>query len=316
MPFLPPAGGRPAAPVCRHQYLPLLAALTESLAPPDAGPHHWLLRVGSVDGGVELSASPLPPSTGHPGDVLLGLDAPSAWLAVGLASTGTAHRLDGPARLDSVAVLVTVLVDRSGDAASGWRALEGDGPSTVTVTTDGTGPLIDLCRRVLGLATGPPRQPPLVWWTQQWLDAVLRAAVHEPDRCWTWPAAVALHPLVDLVAGPVGAPPPGPDRFARAIADLSARTGWERLRQVAAEGPAPEVAAWFDAGSFSRWTLGQHLGPGELLVELEALLSAPTVAAVAAVLDRWDLASSDGDGGGPTGDGDGPTGADGWWPAP
>jgi hypothetical protein len=94
---------------------------------------------------------------------------------------------------------------------------------------------VDCIQRALGLPTAPPLVPPV--------HAVRDAA--KPDE-------------------------------ALAVLKAGGFLTWERLRQLAVEGHlqeltlAPEDAAWFDEGSFSRWVLGGRPPLPVLLAEVAA----------------------------------------------
>jgi len=295
----------------------LAEVLVGTLMPTDDEPHAWLVRVGRPTAGGDtraggsdglaghrsgaMSRSPVglapPPAddvrllpldeiTASPLDVLVGLDAPDDWWALGVVATGRARHVDRPA-LPVTDVLVVLLVDRTGRTASLVPRLDGTGSyEGLEVTAGPEGLLLDLCRRAFGLPTAPPDQPPLAWWAQLWLDAILRKAALDPGRAWTWPELLAAHPLCDLVD-----PVDGPDRFARAIEVVVAGYDWERLRQVGLAGPDRELAAWMDEGCFARWTLGLNPDVPDLLAAVRSLLPAEAVGPVAAVLDRWGVAA-------------------------
>jgi hypothetical protein len=247
----------------------------------------------------DIGLLPLDSITDSPLEVLLGLDAPDDWWALGLVATGQARRVDRPGQ-PTTDVLVVLLVDRTGRTASLVPRLDGTGSyEALEVTAGPEGVLLDLCRRAFGLPTAPPDQPPMAWWAQLWLDAILREAAIEPERAWTWPELMALHPLCDLLGT---APEPGeadvahgagdgaeldPDRFARAIEVVVAGYDWERLRRAGLAGPGRDITAWMDEGCFARWTLGLHPEAPDLLAALQALLPPEASGPISGVLDRW-----------------------------
>lgn len=295
----------------------LAEVLVGALMPTDDEPHAWLVRVGrSGDGprpagptehagihghqrshatsgspvglaappGDDIGLLPLDSITDSPFDVLVGLDAPADWWALGLVATGRARRVDRPGQ-PTTDVLVVLLVDRTGQAACLVPRLDGTGAyEALEVTAGPEGLLLDLCRRAFGLPTAPPAQPPMAWWAQLWLDAILREAAGAPRRSWTWPDLMTLHPLCDLLPPVDGS---GADHFARAIETVVAGYDWERIRRVGLAGADRETAAWMDEGCFARWTLGLRPEVPDLLAALQSLLPPEAFGTVAAVLDRW-----------------------------
>jgi hypothetical protein len=294
--------GDPTAPDCRptteaepHRPVPAdVGARTAEppghlgLAPSAARPTSPVATVSPPDACIHLL--PLDPIVDSPLDALLGLVAPDDWWALGVAATARARHIDRPEQ-PGTAVLVLLLVDRAGQTVSRVPRLDGGGTyENLEVTAGPEGVLLDLCRRAFGLPTAPPEQPPMTWWAQLWLDALLRDAAVEPGRSWTWPALMASHPLYDLLHpldGGDGDGLLGPDRFARAIEVVVAGYDWERLRRAGLVGPNRDLAAWMDEGCFARWTLGTNPDVSDLLAALQSLLPPDVVGPVAAVLDRW-----------------------------
>jgi len=264
----------------------LAEVLVGALMPTDGEPHSWLVGVGPPAPPEDaIHLLPLDPVVDSPLASLIGLVAPDDWWALGMVATGTARHLDRPGR-PPTDVLVVLLVDRSGRTVSLVPLLDGTGRYESLGVADGPeGVLLDLCRRAFGLPTPPPDQPPMTWWAQLWLDALLRDVAAEPRRCWTWPALVARHPFHDLLHPADGAE--GADRFARAIEGVVAGYDWERLRRAAPAGPDREMAAWMDEGCFARWTLSTNPEVPDLLAALQSLLPPETVGPVSSVLDRW-----------------------------
>jgi hypothetical protein len=113
-----------------------------------------------------------------------------------------------------------------------------DGPAVGFLPLDGAAPAYGLTLDCLQRALGLPTAPPQVSAVQLVATALLEAVVDSGDPV----PALAL-----LDAG----------------TNWSA-LGWERLRQLVADGRwfeptlAPEDAAWFDEGGFSRWALSDR----------------------------------------------------------
>ena len=55
-----------------------------------------------------------------------------------------------------------------------------------------------------------------------------------------------------------------------------------------ASGLHPATCRWMDAGMFARWILADAGEPGDLLIELGALVPAREIEALTAVVDAWD----------------------------
>ena len=81
----------------------------------------------------------------HPLDVLLGFVAPAHWRAIGVSCSGVSRRLDGTPS-DPDAVMVTALLDRSGDVASVIR--RGDDVTVMPAPLEGA--VVDACRPLQG----------------------------------------------------------------------------------------------------------------------------------------------------------------------
>jgi hypothetical protein len=228
----------------------------------------------------------------HPLDLLLGFVAPPHWRALGVSCAGLSRRLadDGddatPHRLADAAsrpvpVTVTLLLDRSGDAASVMRRAE-----EVSVMDEAPeGVVADACRRALGLPTAPPPPSTLGLWTLTWLDRVVDAAGRAPVGAGlrSWSAVARLH----AAAGPLGdirAPVGDPASLAAAAAALARAWPWGRLRADPSilDGPGPppsdRLAGWMDDGMWARWLLSRLPAPDDLMAAVHALLP-PALAA-------------------------------------
>jgi hypothetical protein len=186
-------------------------------------------------------------------DELLGFDAPASWAVFGVVAAGTAATLGGWSRPQPVEI--AHLVHRDGTTTTRLRGPDGD-----TVPTTGTdGAVPELCRRVLGMATPPPAQPPDVLLDALWLDAVCTAVLARDagDPPPRWDALASLHP----VGGPT-VPAPRWGALRRRAA----------LGQLGVPGITKADAAWMDDGMFARWSLSGVPDAADLLVDLRALL--------------------------------------------
>ena len=201
-------------------FLCLLAeGLISSLA---GGGDAVLVHVVAGQEGPDVGILPL--DGAPPAEFLLGTVAPAEWSALGCATRGRARPLTGPGPASTAEVVV--IVPRAGEVVGRMR----HGGQMYTDAPE-YGLTLDCLQRALGLPTAPPRVPSVHWLATTWLEAALRSA--DPGDA-----------LATLDAG----------------LDWSS-VGWERIRQHVAAGRwpdptiAPEEAAWFDEGGFSRWVL-------------------------------------------------------------
>jgi hypothetical protein len=212
-----------------------------------------------------------------PADVLLGFVAPDEWAALGFATGGWAHPLDVVpsvvTRRERVAVATIVL--RSGPVVSRMRL--GD---EVLREPPGCGLSLDGLQRALGLPTAPPLHSTGLLFASAWLEQIVVAASDRADHL-TWTEARILHPALQLLARE-HPDVEGVDVVAAARV-LARACGWDELRWMVVDGrrqdPAltPSEAAWFDAGSFSRWTMSWRAHIDTLLDEVRRS-SGPSVA--------------------------------------
>ena len=113
----PPVPPRPTSPSRPTSTTPMPPWLRREATPPRA-----LLRVSVADADPpgELAWFPIDPI--HPLDLLLGFVAPVGWWAMGVSSCGRQHPIGSDGRAvrsaGSPQVRITVLIDRSGGAAS------------------------------------------------------------------------------------------------------------------------------------------------------------------------------------------------------
>lgn len=213
----------------------------------DAG-HSPLLLVVDLGGCVRAE----PVLADHPVDALYGRRAPVDASMVGLrapASVSTRHdrsTWNGG---------VVHLVSRAGVAATAVQAESGVVNVFGPDTDPQSGRVPDLCRRVLGLSTPPPEETMTRFVFASWI-AVL---VGRLDELYDWATVVRLHPAASsLDAQPTAA------RVADVTRDLGESMDWERFRRVIATvGGFPfgvdgaRIAAWADAGMFSRWAMDE-----------------------------------------------------------
>jgi hypothetical protein len=218
----------------------MLCLLAESLISSLAGGgDSALVHVIARDEGPDVGILPLDGAA--PAELLLGAVAPAEWAALGCATRGRAGPLTGHG--PSSTAEVVVLVPRVGHVLG--RVRHG---GQIHTEAPEYGLTLDCLQRALGLPTAPPQVSSAHWMATAWLEAVLRS----PDP-----------------AGSAGALHAGEE-----WSSLS----WERIRQLVASGHfpdpavAPEDAAWFDAGSFSRWALAGRPSLPSLLREVAAVV--------------------------------------------
>lgn len=221
----------------------------------------------------------------HPIDLLLGLDAPSHWAALGVSCTGRAHTASAPPE----PVAVTILLDRAGAAAGVLRR----GDTVCDMPDRPEGVVADACRRALGLPTGPPPGSTRELWSLLWLDRVVDAAAggRPGDRPATWPTLAQLHPAASLsLPGDLSGAALRPAALAGAAARLTAAWPWSRLRAepsalpLPASAPSPGLAAWMDDGMWARWLLSHLPAADDMLSAVRGLLPPALAETVAGVV--------------------------------
>lgn len=273
-------------PLATDASLHLLADhLTEALAVGDIEP--CLLHVAALDGtGFDLGALPL--EGRHPTDVLLGLDAPEGWHAVGLATHGWAYHVAerGDPRRHRRRVHVVTLLSRSGEHAHRTLVEDDDHLRAQLAAEAPAGEQVDLLRRVLGLPTDPPPCDAAAYWATEWL-----ASLVTPDaQVASLADALDRHPAMRLLRRDEAAP----DADADAVDILTAFhrvVTWRRMRALAADGRFtvpeldPDLADWLDDGSFARFVLNRC--PPLTLLRSRLALHVPADVAEA-VLDLLD----------------------------
>ncbi|MGH9224034.1 MAG: hypothetical protein ACRD2W_09710 [Acidimicrobiales bacterium] len=228
-----------------------LAGLADSLCEVVAGdPFSLLVHVKKA--GDDYDVGTLDLQGRPPADVLLGFVAPDEWFALGFAGRGRPRHLDTGSRKGLPASASSVvLVRRDGEVVGRLRM--GD-------VSDDTAPAygltLDGLQRALGLSAAAPLDTTGPRFASAWLDLVARMARAGPSPL-TWAEVAALHPAAAILDDWAGE---GEDLVAATTA-LERVCDWERLRWLTVEGSwqepsvTPSDAAWFDAGSFSRWVM-------------------------------------------------------------
>gem|GEM_PF-4614679 len=263
-----------------------LAELTDRLVDDQGDLVHAVVR---HDDGFRTAPALVPAHL----DLLVGFRAPLSWSGVAVVARGaTTHVVDDrghpePRQAPAWAgesLVVAVAVTRDGDVAA-----TSAGPRhrwTAQGTPEVGGFVVDLCRRVLGLACAAERRTPAELALVQWLSLLLDLAADPAtaELVERWPDVAALHPAWDGVDD-------DPVVLGRAARRLAARWTWESLRQGAAsgelhiEGVTPEVASWMDGPFLARWLLGGHRPHTELLDDLRLFLRAEVHLGVARVVE-------------------------------
>lgn len=172
----------------------------------------------------------------------------------------------------------------------------------------------DVCRRLLGLSTGPPPVAGIPTVTHLWLSKVACLAATRPGM--DWGSVLAAHPFVELLEDVVD---DGSDRdgvwegdelptFAEVVRNAAGgltpalvvgwstrcaeQWSWSRLhRRVATGDPAlighaltAAQAAWMDDGMFARWAMAELPTPNTALDILDATLHPGAVERLRATL--------------------------------
>jgi hypothetical protein len=242
--------------------------------------------------GTDDEVALLAPDTDGVG--LRGLRVTDDTVGLGLVASGRARRSDSPDDERPQPVVVALVVHRDGTAASRVEPVG-------VVDHVPAGPLLDECRRALGLPTDPPPQGTEAVLTTTWLLQLTRLVARRPPGRLTWRTLVACHPVARLPTGCTdhrGHPLRTGDLVDLGdAADLAERTealalerDWSWLRrQVAASrmlvtGVSPADAAWFDDGSFARAVLAELPAPA-LLDHLDRALTPGLARRVRAVAE-------------------------------
>ena len=112
-----------------------------------------------------------------PADALVGFRAPDEWDAVGIATTGRVHDLDGRRPADRGRF--TTLAFRDGGQATVIERLDG----RIDVLEGApVGWVVDVLRRVLGTAADPPEGSTALIVDVWWLDSMVAGLLERPDR--------------------------------------------------------------------------------------------------------------------------------------
>ena len=227
----------------------------------------------------------------HPLELLLGNRAPDTWEAVAVVASGTVMARgrcsDAAPRAGSRVAAVSVTARRGPEIS----LVVDERCRPVAAATVGEGLVPDAARRFLGLASPPAEEPVTVWWAVDWLRDVAELLASGTER-YGLADLVAAHPAVARDELPEGT-----SSLVRFLVergwDHAQLTGWEGVRTSLAAGllsdgsvPA-ELAAWFDAGSFSRYALAVRPWPGELLDVLGPGLDPVVSRALSQILTAW-----------------------------
>ncbi len=251
---------------------------------------------------LEIGVKPL--DGHHPSEWLVGFTAPSDWHALGMATRGWAYRLTdrGSPTRHRARVLVVTLVSRTGELAQRTHVQDdaelatalGDAPD------DTVGEQIDLLRLAFGLPTPPPPCGTDVFWTIEWLSALLDT---EAGDLGDWTDVADRHPAMSLARpqhDPSGA---GEPAFAgvewTAVVHAFTRVfSWRRLRALVGDDrlPVPELipsdAMWFDDGAFARFLLSRCPPLGMLRDHAGRHLPTPLSRRLADTLDELGIPES------------------------
>ena len=185
---------------------------------------------------------------------LLGRTVGQPWSATAIVGTGRVRSLDDAHEPPAVLVpglagglRLACLVSRRG--ITGWRMRLPDGSFYDVVPEEGF--MIDVLRRSLELPTAPPPATTARLDLTAWAGALSAG----PAGRLRWEEALACHPAL---FGETVTDTEAAEALVRAVPSIA---DWESLRLFVASGfdsdytPSAEVAAWMDAGMFSRWVL-------------------------------------------------------------
>ena len=242
-----------------------------------------LLYVAPAGDGLDMGVRDLDDA---PAEVLLGFVAPDDWAALGVAAGGWTHPLDASpgANVARQRAAVVTIVHRSGLVTA--RMKLGDEvrhePPAYGLTLDGL-------QRALGLPTAPPLHSTGVLFASTWLENVAAAARGRGETL-TWAEARMLHPALQLLARE-HSHVESVD-LVHAAKALERACDWDGLRWMVVDGRTRErnitatEAAWFDAGSFSRWAMSWRLDIDSLLTDVKRSSGSGVARRCAAVLHR------------------------------
>jgi hypothetical protein len=279
------------------EHLPSLSLAIEERAFAEED-HPQIIRItrGDMkDEGIDVGLRHIDDFDGSVVSALTGFTTPADWLAIGVSTGGNAYPI-AEGRDARRRVRLVHLVTRTGATASVVR-LSGDAPNLIVGSRDdpAVGPVDDVCRRALGLATAPPGST-VELFALWWLGAVID---RDADAPRDWDALVALHPSVQVFVDSE------PDLTREAstrlvdLAELMARiVDWSSLRAEATAGRnrvdsiPPRVAGWLDDGAYSRWVLGNYPPLHELAAAVTELVTPATARRLRSVLEAWGLRAS------------------------
>jgi hypothetical protein len=227
---------------------PPLNELVGWTAPPDCD------AIGILAAGSSVRAVPLPRQGAAvtPDASAAGSPADDSPIGPGGADRGIRDVLEGDG---SPPVRLIAAVDRFGRSAS--RLTVGD---VVSCEPPGGGRMLDTLLRCLGRPTPPPAEDTAGLLSVLWFSAIIEHGGSRPQPL-TWTETVRLHPASQLL---LASGAHFSHRELAATADAAVRTlTWEILKDAAVWRdtlgdlcPGP-LAAWMDAGMYSRWVLGQ-----------------------------------------------------------
>ena len=228
----------------------------------------------------ELGRSPaVLAATPHRYGALVGLSCPVTIDAVA-ASHEAVLSVNGRRR----DVMLGVAVMRAGPSVARFRA----GPAEPCTLRELIGPLVDIGRRALGLATPPCERTPLDLLDAAFIESVLDMLL-DADLGSSRPTWIDLgpsHPLSGSLAIT-------PTELCRRRFDVAA-ISWSKVRHriIVAHWPDPEltpavahrpdpeltpaVARWLDDGSLARWLLARYPEPAQMLDDVCELVDPAT----------------------------------------
>ncbi len=252
------------APVASDALVQLLA--DQLLADLDAAAIEPCLVHVTDHGAERLELGVMPLAGHHPSELLVGFTAPESWHALGVVTGGWAyHRSErGSPRRHRSRVSVVAVLTRTGEVAHRMH-IAGEHDLPELPPDDAEGEQIDLLRLALGLSTPPPPCDTGVYWTIEWLSAVLAT---DPSELLTWDDVADQHPAMIMIRGDEERhgerdPAFSGAGFVELVRSFTRVSTWTTLRGLVAADlfVVPELvstdAMWFDDGAFARFLLSR-----------------------------------------------------------
>ena len=297
-------------------------ALADGLVTPEWTSPPVIVGLASIDDeGFDLRVHPLTlpgesaSEATHPAELLLVLDIPEDWLALGTVAYGWVAPLDDrqvrpSGHPDAERARIVEIMDRAGNETAVIQRVTG-GQHVIEVAADcgyddrETGAVQDALRRALGLPTPLCPTGPIEFLAIQWLGNAVATTAGGNRRQrraaaganLSWAKLKALHPA-QRVIDTEGEPDLQQVGLVRA-GELAANVwDWAYFRAEVAAGRCqwlhidPDHAAWMDDPMFARTVLSMWPSLPDLRARLRKRLSPRTLERLDETLEAWGLAGS------------------------